>query len=470
MTIPRAAGRGRRRRCRARRSGRWSCRRGRSAGPRGERRGQHRRSAAARPGCRARRSRCGPTGPWVRYSTTNMIRQAPTTATASGLWPARIAGSTNISSTTKLSPSAASAASPRQRPSTSTAAANSPASHQQRRRRAGSRRPGRSPGRRRRRPTRPAPPGRRPRTAGCWARRGRAARDPARPAARRPCGRRARRTRCRRRRAAARRRPGRSPRRAGPWPPALGAHRRRRRPTRLLRRRSARPQHASSHRAAWSRRPGRAPGWRWTPARRRAAGRPEQDEPDQRGQCGGRQHAARSTFTRRPAGGAGVCAVPVPAARPCPAGRARRPWPCRLASVARLASRRARLRRVRPGSCPRSPARAVAGRARAGRSVPARRPARAVSSWPGGRPGRSAGRAARADGASAGPPPRLSLARTVASARRTGAPVLAASTPGPAGARSRRSGRRRQVLGDGPRRGAAGEARRPWSQPRAHVR
>ena len=58
-----------------------------------------------------------------------MIRQAPTTATQSGLWPARMAGRTNSSSTTKLRPSAASAASPRQRPSASTAAANSPASH-----------------------------------------------------------------------------------------------------------------------------------------------------------------------------------------------------------------------------------------------------------------------------------------------------------------------------------------------------
>ena len=67
-------------------------------------------------------------GPWVRYSTTNMIRQEPTTATASGSWPARIAGRTNTSSTTKLSPSATSAASPRQRPSSSTAAAKATAS------------------------------------------------------------------------------------------------------------------------------------------------------------------------------------------------------------------------------------------------------------------------------------------------------------------------------------------------------
>ena len=66
--------------------------------------------------------------PCVRYSTANMITPAPTTATASGLRPSRIAGSTNSSSTPKLTASAARAASPRQRPRTSTAAANSAAS------------------------------------------------------------------------------------------------------------------------------------------------------------------------------------------------------------------------------------------------------------------------------------------------------------------------------------------------------
>src|SRR4051794_26034110 len=57
-----------------------------------------------------------------------MITPAPTTATASGLCPARIAGSTNSRSTAKLTASAASAASPRHRPRTSTAAANNTAS------------------------------------------------------------------------------------------------------------------------------------------------------------------------------------------------------------------------------------------------------------------------------------------------------------------------------------------------------
>ena len=66
--------------------------------------------------------------PCVRYSTANMITPAPTTATASGLRPSRIAGRTNSSSTPKLTTSAPRAASPRHRPRTSTAAENSTAS------------------------------------------------------------------------------------------------------------------------------------------------------------------------------------------------------------------------------------------------------------------------------------------------------------------------------------------------------
>ncbi len=57
-----------------------------------------------------------------------MITPEPTTATASGLRPSRIAGRTNSSSTAKLTTSAARAASPRHRPRTSTAAENSTAS------------------------------------------------------------------------------------------------------------------------------------------------------------------------------------------------------------------------------------------------------------------------------------------------------------------------------------------------------
>ena len=66
--------------------------------------------------------------PCVRYSTANMITPEPTTATASGLRPSRIAGRTNSSSTAKLTTSAPRAASPRHRPRTSTAAEKSTAS------------------------------------------------------------------------------------------------------------------------------------------------------------------------------------------------------------------------------------------------------------------------------------------------------------------------------------------------------
>ncbi len=56
-----------------------------------------------------------------------MISPAPTTATSSGLSPARIDGITNSTSTAKLSSNAPIAASPCHRPSRSTAAAKSTA-------------------------------------------------------------------------------------------------------------------------------------------------------------------------------------------------------------------------------------------------------------------------------------------------------------------------------------------------------
>src|SRR5205807_2465692 len=66
--------------------------------------------------------------PSVGYSAMNMITPEPRMATSNGFSPARIAGSTNSTSTAKLSPSAPSAASPCHRPSTTTAIANSAAS------------------------------------------------------------------------------------------------------------------------------------------------------------------------------------------------------------------------------------------------------------------------------------------------------------------------------------------------------
>jgi hypothetical protein len=69
--------------------------------------------------------------PFARYSARYAIAiaLAPNTATSTGLRPSRIAGRTNVSSTTMLAARPTSAARPRRRPSATTATAKMTASH-----------------------------------------------------------------------------------------------------------------------------------------------------------------------------------------------------------------------------------------------------------------------------------------------------------------------------------------------------
>ena len=383
-----------------------------------------------------------------------MIRQAPTTATQSGSWPARIAGRTNISSTTKLS---AERGQRREAP---------PAAQRQH---GGGEQP-RQP------PQRPAAlevddlVG--ARVVGVAARPGQhhrvADREPrgagldgdelhevaARP---RPVGhvdderdapaavapradRRALAARLGAARALATRAGAVLAARARSTG-AVGARRacsaRRSAPLRRSRRRTGR---------RGSRRPGRAPGWPWTPASP-ARGRTAR---------AGRARPARPT-RRAPAARPGAPSRGGPrAARGCGRARAREPVRVRGSgrAVARLVSVAGSVSAVRGRARVRGPT-----------SVGVRSVDPAFSPDPCGRVGLP--RCVRAR--RGGPPPAgcrrpHGRGRLAPRARR----CWRLPAPGPAG--TRRSAGRRRGPGDGPRRGAAGEARRPWSQPRAHVR
>ena len=276
-----------------------------------------------------------------------MIRQAPTTATQSGLWPARMAGRTNISSTTKLS---AERGQRREAP---------PAAQRQH---GGGEQP-RQP------PQRPAAlevddlvgarvvgvaagPGQHHRVADREPRGAGLDGDELHeiPPCPRPVGH-VDDERDASAAVAARRRARLPARAAGPSPAAPVRASRPRRYRRRAERAWGRCQCAAVVApggvglATWAARGGRGR------LRRRAAGRPEQDEPDQRGQRGGRQQGGQEHRTRRPAGGAaGPCPCPWPGAcGPGPVARgAARAGSCR-GPVVRAASAAVRLRRDRAG-------------------------------------------------------------------------------------------------------------------------